>query len=481
MIVGYCRVSSREQSINTEALEQQKSRVAPHCDRLIVDVESGSSRSRPGFKEIEGLIRMGKVKRVICTRIDRLTRSLGQLQHFIELVGQYAVEVVCLDDNFDLTTATGRFHANIIGSVAEMETAMLSERIRHGWEYFRQQRKVHSPAFGYKVDAENKLVLDHDPFLCLIEQRQKLSRYDIARMLVNWYLNPPEDSRGRNRRSLRRTVELLNETFGLHHAPKKRSGRAPHGQLRFGTAGLSDWLSSPTVRGHTVYLKKKNGRRLPKEQWQIIKNTHPPLFTESEASQIDAFKKTNRYHGKNKRQFPASGLVRCARCGDTCYLKSGTRGKTQGRNYYYQCHRWNICACDQKKMIRVENVESAIIDALVGQAGTIAQSYEISVQENEPLPPKILELQASLDALEKLPYNPAIEQTKAAINEQIKMSYASLKDNKDAQSQRQNQLIHLGDRQRWNAMDIEEKMRLFHYFIKAVWLEDGAVVGIDFF
>ncbi len=42
--VGYCRVSSREQSDNTAALEQQKARVKEAgAEEILVDVESGRS------------------------------------------------------------------------------------------------------------------------------------------------------------------------------------------------------------------------------------------------------------------------------------------------------------------------------------------------------------------------------------------------------------------------------------------------------
>lgn len=481
MIIGCCRVSSREQQINSEALAQQIARVRPHCDRLIVEVQSGASRSRPKFKELESLIRSGEAKKIVCTRLDRLTRSLRQLQNFLDLVERYGVEVQCLDDDFDLTTATGRFHANIVGSVAEMESAMLSERVRHGWAYFRKQGKIHSPAFGYRVTAENKLEIDHDPFVCLIKGKQVLSRYQIARMLVDWYINPPEDGNGRKRRSLRRTIELLNEKFGIQVLTAHK-GRNAHGQLRFSPAGLRDWLSNPALRGHTAYLKKRNGQRLPPSQWLVERDTHEPLITQSEAERIALILEGNKnqnFSGKSAQRFPASGLVRCLRCRGTCYTQSGNRGKTPGYNYYYQCSRWTTKACDQNRMIRIEKVESAIIEALVSEAEVIARGYEISQEDNPVTPPEVVELQQSLEALEKLPYNPAIEQSKAALKGQLEETLQRLYHSNVDRGQRALKLSALSDHQRWGSLGAEEKMQLFRYFVKAAWLDNGEIVRVD--
>lgn len=472
MIIGYCRVSSREQQVNSDALEQQKNRVKPHCDRLILDVESGSSRKRPGFKELESLIVSGRCRMVICTRIDRLTRSLSHLQRFFDLVAQHDVLVKCLDDNFDLTTATGKFHANIIGSVAEMESSMLSERVKHGWAYFRQQRKVHSPPFGYRVNAENRLELDHEPFVCLIKPREELSRYQIARRLVEWYLAPKS--------SLRNAVKQLNEVFGIQVLTTHK-GRCPHGSLRFSTAGLGNWLDNPALLGHTAYLKTKERRRLNKNEWLLEKNTHEPLITEAEEKAI-AFKlKRNcfsSYENKTERRFPASGLVRCHLCGGSCYLQSGGGSKPKKYNYYYRCHRWGSRSCDQQKMVRTEKVEAAIIDALVKQARLIAADYHDSPNKTS-INPKVLELQKSLESLEKLPYNLAIEQSKTALRNEIRELKLAGDRTAIDKTDRELLLRGLSDRQFWENANPEDKAELFHYFIKNVWIDEGEVLSID--
>lgn len=216
MIVGYCRVSSREQLTNSEALAQQRARVAPYCDEIIEDIKPRTMVNRPGFERVKELVIAGVCKKIVCTRLDRLG-TLSMIPQVLELHNKYGCEIVCLDDEFNPSTATGRFHANIVASVAQMEVEMLSERVRHGINYFKSQGKTHSAPFGYRITRDNRLELDHEPYLCLLDSSKTLSRYDIARMIIGWYLNPPPDEKGRRRSSLIRTVQLLNETLGIQN------------------------------------------------------------------------------------------------------------------------------------------------------------------------------------------------------------------------------------------------------------------------
>lgn len=130
-------------------------------------------------------------------------------------------------------------------------------------------------------------------------------------------------------------------------------------------------------------------------------------------------------------------------------------------------------------MIRVEKAEAAIVDALLKEAEELKRSYAIP-EEGNVIPPKVLELQASLEALERLPYNPALEESKAALQRQIQETYAQLQDSKLNQKERASQLRQIGDRAQWEAMDPDEKMVLFHHFVLAAWLESGEIIGVDF-
>ncbi len=87
-IVGYCRVSSREQSDNSSALEQQIARVREAgAEEVLIDIESGRSNredDRTEFQKIMKLVEQERIE-VIVTRLDRLSRSLPTLRRILGL------------------------------------------------------------------------------------------------------------------------------------------------------------------------------------------------------------------------------------------------------------------------------------------------------------------------------------------------------------------------------------------------------------
>lgn len=152
-VVGYARVSSREQAENGHALEQQIARLSGcNCTEILCDVDSGRDDDRPEFNRLISLVRNSSINRVIVTRLDRLTRSLPTLRKMLDLFQQTGVDLVALDDAIDMSTAAGKFHLNMLGALAEMESDRLAERIRHGKEHFRKQKRASHAPFAYRIE-----------------------------------------------------------------------------------------------------------------------------------------------------------------------------------------------------------------------------------------------------------------------------------------------------------------------------------------
>lgn len=97
-------------------------------------------------------VRRGSVKQVFITRLDRLSRSLPTLRKVLDEFQKSNCTLIALDDNIDLSTAAGKFHVNMLGALAEMESDRLAERIRRGKEHFRQQKRASHAPFGYKIE-----------------------------------------------------------------------------------------------------------------------------------------------------------------------------------------------------------------------------------------------------------------------------------------------------------------------------------------
>ena len=471
-IVGYARVSSREQSENSHALEQQIARLKQAgATEIYRDVETGSSNDRPEFTELMKLVKNDEVQEVIITRIDRLTRKLKTILEIREIFTNSSANLRALDDSIDLSTPAGKFHLSLLGSLAEMEVDRLGERVRHGWEDMRKNKRVAVAPFGYKV-VNGKLELNEEPLLCLLETKKTLTYLDIAKDTVNLFFNA---------KSLRGCIRLFNEKYGIRRFSNGK-GRNTWWKLGWSHTGLCDWLTSPVLLGHTYYPKKR-GKRTKKSDWEIYYDTHESIITIEQSYEITKILENNRQvrgFGTNKRRHPTAGLVFCAECRGACYSLAGNRGKTPGYNYYFQCKNWRPRSCSQKKTIRVEKVEEAIIEALTLKAQKLATKADSIELPDNTQNQEIDSLKQQLESLEKLGFNPAIEQAKREIKRQIesleKQNY-SKRYIVDSKHELLEFIFSLPDF--WKKQNNENLTRIYRELVSKVWVAGGEIVKID--
>ena len=167
--VGYARVSTVEQRDEGISLDVQQQKINAYCtvkdwnlSEIIRDEGiSAKNLNRPGIDILISSVKAGTIKTVIVCKIDRLTRSVADLNRLVELFKKYDVALVSLAESLDATTATGRLMMNLLASVSQWEREIIGERTKDALTYLREQKKVYSrPVFGYK---ENNGTLEKDP------------------------------------------------------------------------------------------------------------------------------------------------------------------------------------------------------------------------------------------------------------------------------------------------------------------------------
>ena len=127
MRIGYGRVSTHEQ--HPEA--QHDALSAAGCEQIFIDTASGKLARRPELdKALLSANRAGD--QLVVTKLDRLGRSLENLIELSNTLQERGVDLVVLDQGIDTSTAIGRMFFQILGSIAEFEHALMSERTRDG-------------------------------------------------------------------------------------------------------------------------------------------------------------------------------------------------------------------------------------------------------------------------------------------------------------------------------------------------------------
>src|SRR5258705_1309180 len=126
-LYGYARVSSTDQDLTL----QRKALKAAGC--TVIRAEKASGTSRKGRSELETLmdfLRPGDS--LVVTRIDRLARSLRDLQNIVHELREKRAYLKATEQPVDTSTAAGKAFLDMLGVFAEFETNLRRERQLEG-------------------------------------------------------------------------------------------------------------------------------------------------------------------------------------------------------------------------------------------------------------------------------------------------------------------------------------------------------------
>lgn len=127
-LVGYARTSTADQEAGLEA--QKAELHALGCTRVFAEHISSVDAKRPELEAALNWCREGDT--FVCTRPDRLARSVTDLLAIVETLKARGVAIRILSMGVDTSTATGTLILQILGAVAEFERTVMLERQRAG-------------------------------------------------------------------------------------------------------------------------------------------------------------------------------------------------------------------------------------------------------------------------------------------------------------------------------------------------------------
>jgi len=101
-----------------------------HVEYIDNDISAFRARRRPEYDRLLADLHAGRLTAVVAYHPDRLYRRMTDLVDFIKAVQAAGADVVTVRaGDVDLSTATGRMVAKIIGSIAEGESERIGERV----------------------------------------------------------------------------------------------------------------------------------------------------------------------------------------------------------------------------------------------------------------------------------------------------------------------------------------------------------------
>src|SRR5271170_5963753 len=126
-VIGYARVSTTDQDL---CIQEAALRAAA-CDVIRAEKQSGTStQGRAELRTVRDFIGKGDV--VMVTRVDRLARSIGDLQDIVRTLKTKGASLRATEQPIDTSTAAGKCFLDMLGVFAEFETSLRRERQLEG-------------------------------------------------------------------------------------------------------------------------------------------------------------------------------------------------------------------------------------------------------------------------------------------------------------------------------------------------------------
>jgi len=169
-LIGYARVSTDDQdlTLQLDALE----RAGVERKRIYTDKKSAGAE-RPGLDEALRALRPGD--QLVAWRLDRLARSVRDLEDLAAQLEREGVELRVLQEAIDTSTAAGRFFFHVMGALAEFERNLIRERTTAGLQAAR--RRGRKPGRKRKLsdaDIRRGKAMLADPSITVREVREEL-------------------------------------------------------------------------------------------------------------------------------------------------------------------------------------------------------------------------------------------------------------------------------------------------------------------
>ena len=395
------RVSTEEQASNKEgSLTNQLQRLRAHVEykttacgedwqeieRYVLRGVSGKdSVKSPEFGRLFSDIEAGRVNTVICTALDRVSRSVKDFLHFFEIINQHDVEFVCLKQNYDTTSPQGRLFITMMMALAEFEREQTSERNKDA-SLARAERGLWNGGqlLGYDPDPDRKGNL-------IPNEREKV----IVRFAFDTYLECG---------SILETAKRMN---GQGFRTKEYRSRRDkfHAAAEFGHASVQHLLTNRAYIGKKEINKKKrteNQSKLPETQrYRIVDAVWELIIDEEEFDRVqDLMGKNNttRHNGTKRIRHTYllnAGLIWCGQCGTQMDGRCGTGAK--GVKYYYYLCKNNDC----RFKVPAGEIEGVVVERLGQLASSPEVLDEIVSATNTKLQTELPALIEQKDTLEK--------------------------------------------------------------------------------
>lgn len=339
---------------------------------------SGGNINRPDFQKMMKAARSKKFDVIICYRLDRISRNVGDFSNLITELQGLGIEFISIREQFDTSTPMGRAMMNIAAVFAQLERETIAERVR--------DNMLELAKTGRWLGGQTPLGFESEPIEYYdaemeIKKMYKLSpvteELDIVKLIFEKY-------------SELKSISQVNK-YLLTYRIKTKQGcdwskkqiqqvltnpvyvRANNNILEYLSDLGMNVVGEPDGKHGLLTYNKKQGQKIYKEinEWIVAVAKHEGIIDADEWLAVQDLLKENKERAPRlgtSNTALLTGLLRCKKCGSSMGLAYGKSHKKDSNQtyYYYTCRMKNnsgLTRCDNSN-VRGDQIEEIVINEL---------------------------------------------------------------------------------------------------------------------
>ena len=309
----YIRVSTEDQAREGFSLGEQEEKLKQLCKYKEFEVykiykDAGISAKdmehRPGFQKMIEDMKKGLINYIVAYKLDRVTRSVRDLELLITELEKYDCYLICDRDDVNTSTANGRFFVRMLTVLSQLEIEVVSERTKFGLS--GAIKAGHLPGncpLGYYRDKDKRVRLDY-------------STKDVIKRIFNMYLEG---------KSYYQIACILDEENVLYPQKEKWKESTVRNIVN-NRIYIGDYVRNKTLNDETKEI--------------VYQDVVTPIITRAEWEEVQKQKEKNLQAFCRDRVYIFFQRLKCPKCGETMRCK-GSGGKKK-KYMYYSCNACHL-------------------------------------------------------------------------------------------------------------------------------------------
>lgn len=350
-IGAYIRVSTEDQAREGHSLDEQLDRIKAFCKFKGYNIckiykEDGKSakdmKGRPEFQKMLNDICNGTINTICIYKLDRLTRSVRDLEEILSLIEENNCGLVSVTEEINTKNAYGIFFIRMVILLAQLEIDQTRERTIMGLVgTVKQGIPIGQLPLGYKRDEKNKDI--------------KLRK----RAVIDEETAP----------TIRRIFNLYLKGYSYYYIAEKLKEEGNN------LMQWKDWAIQQILNNRLYCGDIEHRKTLKDKETIIYEDVVPPIVSKDVFYDCQVLMEKNKHSFGGSLDYMFGKTLYCAKCGSILCVSTVNRKKIK----HYICKKCN-------SRINEAKVEKELLDKL----GNIAQfnmalTYNALMVDNDRL------------------------------------------------------------------------------------------------